>query len=355
MAALRRVALLLAICRCIDAGGKRKAGSSKASRSNSNPAPENWSDILQSVYELSQKAMSGAGSSGGSNSEDSEADNMSSAFPDSLKGLWEANLHSRIIEPCERWVNASDEKMMRTERIASAKFNLCGWNAFSGFLAGAVPVPGLDLLGSAGAGFLLQAQGACIVAKIRGYDVHDEKTQAMMLWALTGEAGSEVAKKVVQVATKTAGTTAGRAALKSMPNQVFKQLNKAVWPLLGRHLITKGPQGLLSLAKLTPLVGSVVGSVAGSAVDWKFCQLAIDHADQQVFRMINKEQEELRRFLMDSDFEDEVKALMDAQLDSDTICDVEKSDLQELGLPLGRILKLRKKLFGPDGPCRQEL
>lgn len=50
-------------------------------------------------------------------------------------------------------------------------------------------------------------------------DVHDEKTQAMMLWALTGEAGSEVAKKVVQVATKTAGTTAGRAALKSMPNQ----------------------------------------------------------------------------------------------------------------------------------------
>lgn len=73
---------------------------------------------------------------------------------------------------------------------------------------------------------------------------------------------------------------------------MFKQLNKAVWPLLGRHLITKGPQGLLSLAKLTPLVGSVVGSVAGSAMDWTFCQLAIDHADQQVFRMINKEQEE---------------------------------------------------------------
>mmetsp|Transcript_6791 Transcript_6791/g.16016 ORF Transcript_6791/g.16016 Transcript_6791/m.16016 type:complete len:355 (-) Transcript_6791:245-1309(-) len=354
MAALRRVALLLAICRCIDAGGKRKAGSSKASRSNSNHAPENWSDILQSVYELSQKAMSGAGSSGGSNSEDSEAD-MSLAFTDGLKGLWEANLPSRIIEPCERWVNASDEKMMRTERIASAKSSLCRWNAFSGFLAGAVPVPGLDLLGSAGAGFLLQAQGACIVAKIRGYDVHDEKTQAMMLYSLAGEAGSEVAKKVIQVSTKIAGTTAGRAALKSMPNQVFKQLNKAVWPLLGRHLITKGPQGLLSLAKLTPLVGSLVGSVAGSVMDWTFCTMAIDHADQQVFRMINKEQEELRRFLMDSDFEDEVKALMDAQLDSDSICDVEKSDLQELGLPLGRILKLRKKLFGPDGPCRQEL
>ena len=45
---------------------------------------------------------------------------------------------------------------------------------------------------------------------------------------------------------------------------------------------------------------------------------------------------------------------MDARFDTQTICDAEKSDLQSLGLPLGRILKLRKKLFGPGGLCTDE-
>ena len=56
---------------------------------------------------------------------------------------------------------------------------------------------------------------------------------------------------------------------------------------------------------------------------------------------------------MDSDFEDEIKALMDAQLDSDTICDVEKSDLQELkglraeGLKGRRVGCARHQWTGP--------
>ena len=45
---------------------------------------------------------------------------------------------------------------------------------------------------------------------------------------------------------------------------------------------------------------------------------------------------------------------MAAQLDTQTICHAEKSDLQGLGLSLGRVLKLRTKLFEKDGLCTKD-
>ena len=46
--------------------------------------------------------------------------------------------------------------------------------------------------------------------------------------------------------------------------------------------------------------------------------------------------------------------LMDARFDTETICDAEKSDLLDLGLPLGRVLKLRKLLFQEGGLCTKQ-
>ncbi|CAE7211652.1 unnamed protein product, partial [Symbiodinium sp. KB8] len=198
------------------------------------------------------------------------------------------------------------------------------------------------------------AQGACIVAKLRGYDVQDEKTQSLILWALGGEGASEVVKGVVQVAAKTGGTAAGKTVLSKVPNQFFKEVNKKMWPLIGRHLVTKGPQGLLSLSKIIPVMGSTVGAVAGGAIDWFFCHKAIDFAAQKVFRMINREEEDLRAWLLANEFEEVVDTLMAAQLDTQTICHAEKSDLQGLGLSLGRVLKLRTKLFEKDGLCTKD-
>jgi len=272
-----------------------------------------------------------------------------------LKQLWESNLQSRIIAPCERWCRANDlGKLTRHEYVAKAKNDQCNWNALVGAMSGAIPVPGLDAASSLAGGFLLQAQGACIVAKLRGYDVQDEKTQSLILWSLAGEAGSEIVKGATQLAAKSGGSAAGKRALKSVPNQFLRQVNKKVWPLIGRSLITKGPRGLMSLSKMIPVLGSAAGAVAGAAVDWFFCHRAIDFADQKVFLMLNKEEEDLRAYLLTNDFEDVVKPLMDARFDTQTICDAEKSDLQSLGLPLGRILKLRKKLFGPGGLCTDE-
>ena len=44
---------------------------------------------------------------------------------------------------------------------------------------------------------------------------------------------------------------------------------------------------------------------------------------------------------------------MDAQLDTTTICYAEKSDLRDLGLSLGRILQLRRKLSEASGLCAE--
>ena len=50
----------------------------------------------------------------------------------------------------------------------------------------------------------------------------------MMLLALGGEAGSETVKKFVSKGMNYAGKYAGTAAVKKLPNQAFKEINKMV-------------------------------------------------------------------------------------------------------------------------------
>ncbi|CAE7274026.1 unnamed protein product [Symbiodinium microadriaticum] len=329
-AGLKVFILICVVCHGVDAkadkakqGARRRSSGSDSSRNSA----FDWSKLMS----MAEHVLEYAGHK--FNSSFSMFDNFthSSASTDTglgeqLKQLWESNLQSRIIAPCERWCRANDlGKLTRHEYVAKAKNDQCNWNALVGAMSGAIPVPGLDAASSLAGGFLLQAQGACIVAKLRGYDVQDEKTQSLILWSLAGEAGSEIVKGATQLAAKSGGSAAGKRALKSVPNQFLRQVNKKVWPLIGRSLITKGPRGLMSLSKMIPVLGSAAGAVAGAAVDWFFCHRAIDFADQKVFLMLNKEEEDLRAYLLTNDFEDVVKPLMDARFDTQTICDAEKS------------------------------
>lgn len=136
---------------------------------------------------------------------------------------------------------------MRAKRdaIPKIKSELCTKNGLSGLFSGAIPIPGVDIGTGAVAGFYLQARGACMVAALRGYDVRDNATQEMILWALAGETVSESLKRVATVAATRGSQTLGKSALKKLPSQAFKQVNKALWPLLGKHLITKGPMAYL--------------------------------------------------------------------------------------------------------------
>eukprot|EP00438_Fugacium_kawagutii_P005447 Skav215016 [mRNA] locus=scaffold966:90497:93969:+ [translate_table: standard] len=279
-----------------------------------------------------------------------------------LERLWASGKMEHIIEPCERWVAEQGQlsKQERVRAIPKAKSEFCSWNAAAGFLSGALPIPVVDVAAGVAAGFYLQAQGACVVAKLRGYDVRDNATQSMILWSLTGEGFSELLKSVSGTVAAKGGEKMGQVALKQLPNKAIQSINSKLWPLIGRRVLTKqGKTGLLQLGKFVPVVGQAIGAVAGSAVDWYFCHKAIDFADQHVFNLIIREQEALRNFLEQNDFEDLVESLVvKGGLDLETICQAEKKDLTDLGVPLGRALKLLKSLFKAGGNCvpsKQEL
>ena len=285
-------------------------------------------------------------------------DLMASVSPDlsdKLKDLWSSSKESLVIEPCEQWVAQKGELSMRAKRdaIPKIKSELCTKNALSGFVSGAIPLPGADLATGAVAGFYLQARGACMVAALRGYDVRDNATQEMILLALAGEGVSEGLRRLATVAATRGSQTLGKSALKALPSQAFRQVNKRLWPLLGRHFITKGPTGLFALGKLIPVAGSAMGAIAGATVDWYFCHQAVDFAEKHVFGIIIQEEEELRNWLADEGFDSTVEELLVKKhhLDIQSICEISKAELEELGLAVGHALRLRKKLFDQNGPC----
>lgn len=168
---------------------------------------------------------------------------------DKLRDLWSSSKESLVIEPCEKWVAQKGELSMREKRdaIPKIKSDLCTKNALSGLFSGAIPIPGVDIGTGAVAGFYLQARGACMVAALRGYDVRDNATQEMILWALAGETVSEGLKRVATVAATRGSQTLVESALKKLPSKALRQVSKKLWPVLGQHLISKGPNGLLAL------------------------------------------------------------------------------------------------------------
>ena len=124
------------------------------------------------------------------------------------------------------------------------------------------------------------------------------------------EAASEGLKNVASLGAKMGSKQMGKAAMDKLPKQAFKEMNRKAFPLIGRHLITKGPQGILSISKFIPVLGSAVGAVTGATVDWIFCRTAIDYADQRVFEQVSKGEAELRTLLEANGFEKEAWLLV---------------------------------------------
>jgi len=124
----------------------------------------------------------------------------------------------------------------------------------SGFLSGlggVVTMP-VSLLANITSVLLVQLRLIAAIAKIRGYDLHDDQVQTQVYCALTGTSMANIAKS--------AGINIGKkivtAQVKRIPGTALTKINKAV----GFRLITKfGSKGAINLGKAIPVVGGVVG------------------------------------------------------------------------------------------------
>lgn len=98
----------------------------------------------------------------------------------------------------------------------------------------------------------VQIRMIATIAYMRGYELKDDQVKTFVFVCLTGQAATDIFK---QAGVKF-GTAIAKEAIKKIPGEVIKAINKAV----GVRLVTKfGEKGIINLGKAVPLVGGLIG------------------------------------------------------------------------------------------------
>jgi hypothetical protein len=148
--------------------------------------------------------------------------------------------------------------MSKHDSIDKAIDSLIGWqnakSATSGFitgLGGLITLP-VAIPANIASVTYVQIRMVAAIAQMRGYDLKDDQVKTFVYVCLTGQSASDILK---QSGIKV-GTTVATQAIKKIPGEIIKSINKAV----GFRLVTKfGQKGVINLGKAVPLVGGLIG------------------------------------------------------------------------------------------------
>ncbi|MDC3413829.1 EcsC family protein [Aquibacillus sp. 3ASR75-11] len=148
--------------------------------------------------------------------------------------------------------------MAKHDSIDKAINSLVRWqntkSATSGFLTGLGGLITLPVAIPANIASVTYVQIRMIaaIAHMRGFDLKDDQVKTFVFVCLTGQSASDILK---QAGIK-AGTALTKQAIKTIPGEIIKSINKAV----GFRLVTKfGEKGVVNLGKAVPLVGGFIG------------------------------------------------------------------------------------------------
>ena len=192
-----------------------------------------------------------------------------------LGGIGKLSSASDLADEYRRMPYPNDaERVQAVIRSAVAK------NAATGFvtgLGGMLTLP-VAIPTSLAASLAIQARMVAAIAEIYGHDSGDDQVQTAILLCMVGTAMEDVVKQ----AGVTLGGKAAIEALKKVPGKVLIDINRRI----GFRLVTKfGEKGVVTLAKLVPLVGGAVGG----AFDGATCYVVGQAADR-AFRPATAEQ-----------------------------------------------------------------
>lgn len=148
--------------------------------------------------------------------------------------------------------------MLKHNSLDKAINSLVRWqntkSATSGFLTGLGGLITLPVAIPANIASVTYVQIRMIaaIAHMKGYDLKDDQVKTFVFVCLTGQSASDILK---QAGIK-AGTALTKQAIKKIPGEIIKSINKAV----GFRLVTKfGEKGVVNLGKAVPLIGGFIG------------------------------------------------------------------------------------------------
>jgi uncharacterized protein (DUF697 family) len=111
------------------------------------------------------------------------------------------------------------------------------------------------------------------VAGIRGYDLKSDQVKTLVFMTLTGKQIMDIVK---ECGIKVSQRLATNYILHKLPKDILNKINK----LVGFKLITKaGEKGAVSLVKVVPLLGGVVGGVIDGG-----CTYAVGKTAKNIFQ-----------------------------------------------------------------------
>jgi len=170
------------------------------------------------------------------------------AYEKSINGLPGADTGYEIAEDYLAKHSSVDKAVDSLIRWQNAK------SATSGFLTGLGGLITLPVAIPANIASVTYVQMRMIaaIAHMRGYDLKDDQVKTFVFVCLTGQSASDILK---QAGIKL-GTAVTKQAIKKIPGEIIKSINKAV----GFRLVTKfGEKGILNLGKAVPIVGGLIG------------------------------------------------------------------------------------------------
>ena len=153
--------------------------------------------------------------------------------------------------------NDYDEPLKAAEALVRWQNVKAGTSGFVTGLGGLITIP-VALPANITSVIYVQIRMIAAIAKIGGYDLHDDRVKTLVFVCLAGNS----AKDVLKNAGISVATAAAKGLIKQIPKTVIGQINKAV----GFRLITKfGTKGAVNLGKAVPFIGGVLGAAMDAA------------------------------------------------------------------------------------------
>lgn len=153
--------------------------------------------------------------------------------------------------------NDYDEPLKAAKALVRWQNVKAGTSGFVTGLGGLITIP-VALPANITSVIYVQIRMIAAIAKIGGYDLHDDRVKTLVFVCLAGNS----AKDVLKNAGISVATAAAKGLIKQIPKTVIGQINKAV----GFRLITKfGTKGAVNLGKAVPFIGGVLGAAMDAA------------------------------------------------------------------------------------------
>jgi len=174
---------------------------------------------------------------------------LNSIYSQTMTGLPGTDSAKELAEEYLKEGGSLEEKIDSLIRMQNIK---CAASGFITNLGGAITLP-IAIPANLSSVLYMQLRMIAAIAYMCGHDPKSDRVKTLAFVCLCGNEAKDILKDAMAIPL---GKELAKAAIKKIPNEIIKRINKAV----GTRLLTKfGSKGLINLGKAIPAIGGFIG------------------------------------------------------------------------------------------------